>query len=104
MGPLPQKLLSTPLRVKWDHGHAGAARAAVVIADTAPGVRPEPYAEASRRAGEMDGSAFGLADAWFVSQGKGLWPSAAELETRRPGFAWDDYGEAVNKNILWARK
>ena len=104
MDPLPQKLLSAALRVKWDHGHAGDARAAELIADKAPGFSPEQYAEASRLAGEMDGTAFGLADAWFASQGKGPWPSAAELEARHPGFAWDDYLEAVNKNILWARK
>lgn len=104
MSPLPQKLLSAALHVKWDHGRSEDATAVELITARVSGVSPEECAEASRLAAALDQAAYALADAWHATRGAGPWPSAAELEAAHPGFAWDDYLEAVHKNILWARK
>jgi len=60
--------------------------------------------EASRLAAALDAAAYELAAVWFASQGKGPRPTVADLESRFPGFSRDDYAEAVNNYILWARK
>src|SRR5947208_3465376 len=104
MEPLPQELLSAALHVKWEHGHAEDRRAVELIAQRVPGFSAEQYAEASRLAAAMDREAGELAVAWFARRGEGAGPSMAGLKDRYPGFSWDDYGEAVNNNILWARK
>jgi hypothetical protein len=104
MKPLPQQLLSAALHVKWEHGHSEDQRAVELIAERVPGCSVEQYGEASRLAAALDSAAYQLAAAWFASKGKGPGPTMADLEARYPGFSWDDYGEAVNNNILWARK
>jgi hypothetical protein len=102
MQGLPQELLSAALHVKWEHGHSEDERAVEVIALRVPGFSPDQYSEASRPAAALDSAAYKLAAAWFAGQGVG--PTMVELKARYPGFSWDDYGEAVENNILWARK
>jgi len=53
----------------------------------------------------MDDEAYRLAAAWFASGGRPeMWPKVVDLGGRCPGFALSDYDEAIEKNILWARK
>ncbi len=104
MEPLPQELLSAALHVKWEHGHSEDKRAAELIAKRVSGFSAEQYDEASRLAAAMDWEAGDLAVAWFDQGGQGPELSMAGLKDRHPGFSWEDYGEAVNNNILWARK
>ena len=52
----------------------------------------------------MDAAAYELAAAWFASQGKGQGLTVEVLQAHYPGFSWADYAEAVDNNILWARK
>jgi hypothetical protein len=101
---LPQELLSAALHVKWEHGHSEDERAVELIAQRVSGFSAEQYAEASRLAAALDREAAELAVAWFAQgrQGPGL--SMAGLRESHPGFSWDDYGEAVNNHVLWARK
>lgn len=104
MSELPQALLGAALRVKWGTGHSRDERAVELLAERVPGFNPEQYAEASRRAAEMDEVAFALADAWFATRGQGPYPAADGLKTRFPGFSDADYAEAVSNNVTWARK
>jgi hypothetical protein len=104
MSSLPQRLLSEALRVKWESGHSEDERAVELLAERIPGFSPEQYAEASRRAAALDRTAYDLAAAWFASRGKEPFPRGEELEVRHPGFAAADYTEAVQNNVLWARK
>jgi hypothetical protein len=104
MEPLSQNLLSAALHVKWQHGHSEDQRAVELIAQRQPGFTVEQYAEATRLAAALDAAAYESAAAWFASQGKGPRPTAAELESRFPGFSSDDYAEAASNNTLWARK
>ena len=104
MQQLPEELLSAALHVKWEQGHSEDQRAVESIAQRVPGFSAEQYGEASRLAAALDAAAYKLAAAWFASQGKGPEPTMAGLKARYPGFSWDDYGEVVNNNILWARK
>ena len=69
MSALPEKLLSAALRVKWETGHSGDQRAVELLAVWVPGFTAEQYAEASRRAAELDSAAYDLAAAWFASRG-----------------------------------
>ena len=100
----PEKLLSAALHVKWEHGHSADQRAVELIAQRVPGFSAEQYGEASKLAAAMDAAAYELAAAWFASQGKGKGPTVEALQARYPGFSWADYAEAVDNNILWARK
>jgi hypothetical protein len=104
MEPLPQELLSAALHVRWETGHSEDDRAIELIAQRVSGFTAEQYAEASRRAAALDREAASLAVGWFIQgeQGPGL--SMEGLKENHPGFSWDDYGEAVNNNVLWARK
>jgi hypothetical protein len=102
MESLPQELLSAALHVKWERGHSEDQRAVELIGQQVPGYSAEQYGEASRLAAALDAAACELAVAWFAGNGPG--PTMAELQARFPGFSWDDYGEAVENNILWARK
>jgi hypothetical protein len=104
MHQLPQNLLSAALHVKWEHGHSEDQRATDLIAQRVPGFTTEQYGEASRLAAALDQEAGELAADWFANVGEGTELSMAELHVRHPGFSWDDYGEAVNNHILWARK
>jgi hypothetical protein len=52
----------------------------------------------------MDAAAYELAAAWFARRGKGQGPTVEAFQARYPGFSWVDYAEAVDNNILWARK
>ncbi len=104
MPEVPRQLLSAALRVKWESGSSGDRRAVELIAQRVPGYTPEEYAEASRQAAAMDGVAYELAAAWFVSAGKGPPPTVGELEARCPGFSEADYAEAIRNNTLWARR
>jgi hypothetical protein len=102
MTMLRQELLSAALRVRWDVGAQDALR---VLAERAPGFDTRQYHEAVRRAAALDGRAYDLAAAWFASGGlPQRWPKPVELEGLCPGFARGDYEEAIDKNILWARK
>ena len=104
MEPLPQNLLSAALHVKWEHGHSEDQRAVELIAQRQPGFTVKQYAQATRLAAALDAAAYELAAAWFASHGKGSRPAVAEVESRFLGFSRDDYVEAVENNILWARK
>jgi hypothetical protein len=101
---LPARLLGAALRVKWEHGHAGDEEAVRLLSERAPGYRAEEYAEAGRLAAVLDGAAYELAAAWFAGRGQAPMPTPEELECLCPGFATTDYAEAIQKNILWARK
>jgi len=104
MSALPQKLLGAALRVKWETGHSQDRRAAELLAERVPGFTAGQYAEASRRAAELDSAAYSLAAAWFASWGQGPYPTVDALEARCPGFSGTDYAEAVGNNVTWARK
>lgn len=104
MSALPEKLLSAALRVKWETGHSQDQRAVELVGERVPGFAAEQYAEASRRAAELDGVAYDLAAAWFATRGQGSYPTVDALEARCPGFSGSDYAEAVGKNVTWARK
>ncbi|HEX3149681.1 MAG TPA: hypothetical protein VHR66_16515 [Gemmataceae bacterium] len=104
MSALPQELLSAALRVKWETGQSQDPRAIELLAERVPGFATEQYAEASRRAAELDRAAFDMADAWFASRGQGSYPTVDALEARCPGFSGTDYAEAVSNNVTWARK
>jgi hypothetical protein len=104
MSALPQKLLSVALRVKWETGHSQDQRAVELLAERVPGLNAEQYAEASRRAAELDSAAYDLAAAWFATRGQGPYPTGDALEARCPGFSGADYAEAVRSNVTWARK
>jgi hypothetical protein len=98
------KLLSAALRVKWDH-HAHDRGALRLLRERVPGHDDGEYAEAFRLATAMDDEAYRLAAAWFASGGRPeMWPKVVDLGGRCPGFALSDYDEAIEKNILWARK
>jgi hypothetical protein len=101
---LPTGLLGAALRVKWEHGHAGNEQAVRLLVERAHGFSAEEYAEAGRLAAVLDGAAYELAAAWFASRGQAPMPTPEELECLCPGFATADYAEAIQKNILWARK
>jgi hypothetical protein len=101
---LPQKLLSAALRVKWETGHSQDQQAVELLAERVPGFTAEQYAEASRRAAELDAAAYDLAAAWFATRGQGPYPTVEMLEARCPGFAGNDYAEAIGNNVTWARK
>ena len=101
---LPEKLLSAALHVKWEHGYSADQRAVELIAQRVPGFSAEQYLEASKLAAAMDAAAYELAAAWFARQGKGPGPTVDALQAGYPGFSWTDYAEAVDNNILWARK
>lgn len=104
MEPLARELLSAALRVMWEHGHSEDQRAVELIAQRVPGFSAEQCEAASRRAAELNRTAYELAAAWFASMGKSeLYPTVEELEERCPGFCGGDYVEAISKNILWAR-
>ena len=92
--------LFTALRIEWP----ALDRAVEFLAERAPGFTAEQYAEAHRCAVELDGLPWQLADAWFDSRGQGPYPTVEELRAKCPGFADSDYEEAIEKNILWARK
>jgi hypothetical protein len=104
MSALPQKLLSRALQVKWEIGHAQDQQAVELLAERIPGFTAGEYAEASRRAAELDSAAYDLAAAWFVTRGRGPYPTVDALEARCPGFSGTDYAEAVGNNVTWARK
>jgi hypothetical protein len=104
MSAVPQKLLSVALRVKWETGHSQDRRAVDLLAERVPGFTSEQYAEAGRRAAELDAAAYALAAAWFASRGQGPYPTVGALEARCPGFSGIDYAEAVGNNVTWARK
>ncbi len=104
MSALPQKLLSAALRVMWETGHAQDQRAVELLAERVPGFTAEQYAEASRRAAELDSAAYDLAAAWFATRGQGPYPTVDALEARCPGFSGTDYAAAVGNNVTWARK
>ena len=101
---LPVVLLGAALHVKWEHGHAGNEQAVRLLAKRFPGFSAEQYAEAGRLAAVLDGAAYELAAAWFASQGRAPMPTTDELQCLCPGFRAEDYVEAIQKNILWARK
>jgi hypothetical protein len=101
---LPTGLLGAALRVKWEHGHAGDEQAVQLLAERSPGFDVGEYAEATRLAAVLDGAAYELAAEWFASLGQAPMPTPEELECLCPGFAAADYAEAIQKNILWARK
>jgi hypothetical protein len=104
MESLPAELLGGALRVKWETGHSGDDRAVELLRERIPGFSARQYAEAGRLAAVLDGAAYELAADWFASRGKAEMPTSEELECLCPGFAAADYGEAIQKNILWARK
>jgi hypothetical protein len=105
MAMLPEQLLSAALRVRWDDHRTGDHDAIRRLAERAPGFDAQQYTEACRRAAELNDRAYDLAAAWFASGGSPRkWPSAVELERLCPGFTSVDYDEAIEKNILWARK
>jgi hypothetical protein len=104
MSLLPAALLGAALRVKWEHGRAGDEQAIQLLAERVPGFNAGQYAEAGRLASVLDGAAYELAAAWFASRGQAPMPRSQELECLCPGFARADYIEAMQKNILWARK
>jgi len=66
MEPLPPKLLSAALHVKWEHGQSEDQRALELIAQRQPGFTLEQYAEATRLAAALDAAAYELAAAWFA--------------------------------------
>jgi hypothetical protein len=84
MSALPQKLLSTALRVKWESGHSQDRRAVELLAERVPGFTAEMYAEANRRAAELDSLAYQLAAAWFARQGQGPYPTVDVPEAHSP--------------------
>jgi len=104
MTQLPQELLSAALHLKWDGALLNESHARELLAERAPGYTPDQYAEAIEQARQFDNAVCTRANAWFTSQGKAAWPDREELERTYPGFAHDDYFEAINNNILWARK
>jgi hypothetical protein len=99
---LPPDLLSAALRTRWAHGSSD--RAAGVLAGQVPGFTADEYTEAFRLADALNATAYALAAAWFDGHGAGPYPSAEELADLHPGFAPDDYVEAIRNNVLWARK
>jgi hypothetical protein len=101
---LSPALLGAALRVKWEHGHAGNEQAVKLLANRVPGFSTEQYAEAGRLAAVLDGAAYELAADWFATQGQAPMPTTDELQCLCPGFSGEDYAEAIQKNILWARK
>jgi hypothetical protein len=104
MQPLDPELLSAALRVKWDL-NAGERDAVRLLRERAPGHDDPEYAEAFRLATEMEQEAYRLAATWFASGGRPeMWPRIVDLGGRCPGFTLSDYEEAIDKNILWARK
>jgi hypothetical protein len=105
MSSLPQNLLSAALRVLWD-GHASSEQQAMrLLSERAPGFDTEQYVEARRCARMLDREAYDLAAAWFASRGRPeKWPSVHDLRRAFPGSDESDYDEAIEKNILWARK
>jgi hypothetical protein len=60
--------------------------------------------EAWRLAAVLDGAVHELAAAWFASNGQAPMPTPEDLKCLCPGFGAMDYEEAIQKNILWARK
>jgi len=101
---LPEELLSAALHVKWEHGRSADQRAIELIAQRVAGFSAKQYGEATKLAAAMDAAAYELAAAWFARQGKGQGPTVEVLQASYPGFFWTDYAEAVDNNILWARK
>jgi len=101
---LPAVLLSAALRVKWERGRVGTAYAAKLLAERVPGFTSAQYAEAGRLAAVLNGAAYELAAAWFASKGQAPMPTPEDLKCLCPGFSPMDYEEAIQKNILWARK
>ncbi|CAN5344717.1 hypothetical protein BH10PLA2_BH10PLA2_20290 [soil metagenome] len=99
-----QKLLGAALRAIWETGHSFGQKAIESLTERVPGASAAEYADACLRAAELDAAAFALADAWFDNRGKGPYPSVSELRARLPGFDDADYVEAINKNVIWARK
>jgi hypothetical protein len=100
---LDMKLLSAALHVRWNP--AGATDPVRLLRERAPGHDDSEYAEAFRLATEMDQEAYRLATAWFASGGRPeMWPRVVDLGSRCPGFSLGDYDEAIENNILWARK
>ena len=104
MSSISSELLGAALRMKWDHGLVGTERGIQLLAERVPGFTASQYAEAGRLAAVLDGSAYELASAWFASQGQAPMPTSKELESLCPGFARADYVDAIQNNILWARK
>jgi hypothetical protein len=103
MSHLPQRLLSLALRVKWEVGYRGEKQALRALAERMPGLDTELYAEAFARASAMNDEAWRLADAWHDSKGSAYF-SRDDLAPGHPGFALEDYEEAISNNLLWARK
>jgi hypothetical protein len=101
---LPAALLGAALRVKWEIGRADQDRAARLLAQRVPGFSADQYAEAMRLAAVLDGAAYELAAAWFAERGEKPMPTSAELECLCPGFGAADYTEAIQKNVVWARR
>jgi hypothetical protein len=103
MSHLPQALLSLALRVMWEVGYTGEVQALRVLAERMPGLDTELYAEAYARASAMNDAAWKLADAWHASKGSAYF-SKDDLAPSHPGFALEDYEEAISKNLYWASK
>jgi hypothetical protein len=99
-----QKLLSAALAVLWERGQAENEQAVRLLAERVPGFSDEQYLQASTSAREMSHVAYELAAAWFASRGKAPQPRADDVADRCPGFHVDDYIEAIQNNLLWARK
>ena len=104
MNELPQALLTSALHLKWDGMILDPSIGADHLAARLPGYSPEQYAAAIERAVQFDNAVYDRASAWFANQGQEAWPDRTDLEREFPGFAHEDYYEAVNNNILWARK
>ena len=103
MSPLPHPLLSAALCVRWEQGYLGERQALPLLAERVPGFRDEEYAEAYRRAEDLDATAWRMADAWHASRGETIVTKEA-LAAACPGFADGDYVEALRNNMTWARK
>src|SRR5438105_3535542 len=101
---LPQLLLSAALRVLWAHGRAGDAEGVRLLAERVPGFTADQYTEAGRCAAVLNGAAYELAAAWFADRGRTSAPTPDELECLCPGFAAQDYRDAAENALLWARK
>jgi hypothetical protein len=105
MSVLPEHLLSAALRVRWDDHPTSDRDAVHRLSERAPGFDDAQYVEALSRAAEMNSRAYDLAAAWFAAHGRPeAWPRVIDLGGLCPGFTVNDYEEAIDKNILWARK
>jgi hypothetical protein len=105
MPVLAQHLLSAALRVRWEDHPASDRDAVRRLSERVPGFDDAQYAEALNRAEDLNSQAYDLAAAWFAARGRPeAWPRVVDLGGLCPGFTWNDYEEAIEKNILWARK